>query len=348
MLSNTSNRIAMIDWFKAIGIFLIVFGHLDGNFTNTLTTPVLLKQLGVVFFIFIMGWQLAQETRSRKVVLFNRLFKICFWGISFALVLSLIKFVFIRDINKSNYLPFFFGINVVLNYFPANPTTWFIGTYFHLLLLWAFVLKKISVTKRIIFLSIILEIVARGILMNYGFLRAYMLFFNWQTVFLIGIFFGQGVKKTHKEKNHLAQSILIYAGFIIVWAVGSKLFTFFKIFPFDVVLNSDGERMLFVTSFLISFVYIGHALLFFNVARRLPNNKIIEFFSRNTLIIFIVHMPVWYFIAPYMANLIPWHPLRLIADLGILFVGIGIFSFVLEKIIPWKKCKIIIQSRLIG
>ena len=42
----------------------------------------------------------------------------------------------------TNFLPLLGGANVVLDHFPANPSTWYFGTYLHLLMLWAVLLRR--------------------------------------------------------------------------------------------------------------------------------------------------------------------------------------------------------------
>ena len=77
-----------------------------------------------------------RERRPWSEVLPRRLFEVYLYGISFALLMSAIDWVRISNLDESNYLPFLFGINIALNAFPANPTTWYIGTYIHLLVIW--------------------------------------------------------------------------------------------------------------------------------------------------------------------------------------------------------------------
>nr|WP_319393015.1 acyltransferase [uncultured Desulfobacter sp.] len=347
VIADRSGRVAFIDWFKAVGMLLIVFGHLDGDLTNTLTLPVRLKQLGVVFFIFVMGWQLAREKRPLRIVLFNRLFKIYFWGLFFALTLSVLHGVFTGNLCESNYLPFFFGINVLLDYFPSNPTTWYIGTYIHVLIIWAVCMRTVRVSFKLLIVSIVLEIAIRGFLMGFDQYRAYMLVFNWQTVFLVGMFFGQRDQVFLADTKKRLPALFGYMGFVLAWLFIVKFIHVDRRFPFDLFLGQDSQGLVYLTSMCISLVYIGHALCFFPVARQLPNNRIIEFFANNTLVIFILHMPVWYLISPYMKELFPWHPFRIVMDLAILYIGIGGLSYVLEKNVPWRKCKLMIQQRWI-
>ncbi len=326
-------RIPMIDWFKAVGIFLIVFGHLDGALTNELTAPVMLKQIGVVFFVFIMGWQLSQEKRKTRLILIKRIYKIFFWGLLTAFGLSIIMYIFKGDINESNYLPFMAGVNVCFNYFPANPTTWYIGTYFHLLVVWALVFRKIKITGRLVVISFIVEVILRAIIMKSGLYRSYMLIFNWQTVFIAGMYMGNW-RIGEKIRVPILKSGLMYAGFICLWMLTVNLFTMSHTFPFRIIETFNSDFSFLITSILISLVYVGHACFFFFLAQNLPDLKLIRFFSNNSLIIFLVHMPIWYAISPFMKMTIAWHPIRIIADLAILFVGLGIFSNFLRSIIP--------------
>lgn len=98
-------------------------GPLGGSWNNYLTQPFYPKQLGVAFFLFVTGYSLAGERRSGLEVLFKRLFEVYLFGIAFSVLLSAITFMRISDLNESNYLPFLLGANLVLNDFPANPTT---------------------------------------------------------------------------------------------------------------------------------------------------------------------------------------------------------------------------------
>ncbi|WP_343074996.1 acyltransferase family protein [sulfur-oxidizing endosymbiont of Gigantopelta aegis] len=56
-----------VDWMKALGMFLIVYGHVVGNplnIFNLISQPVYTKQIGVAFFVFITGWSLANESKK--------------------------------------------------------------------------------------------------------------------------------------------------------------------------------------------------------------------------------------------------------------------------------------------
>jgi len=94
-------------------------------------------------------------------------------------------------LEPSNYLPFAAGANVVFNNFPANPTTWYLGTYIHALLLWALVFSRRPAGPALIGVALLIEIPARiAIQQTAGPYVAYMMLTNWLTVFVAGLVIG--------------------------------------------------------------------------------------------------------------------------------------------------------------
>ena len=76
MPSNLKHQ-NFIDLMKAVGMFLIIYGHIVGdpaNLYNQLTQPIHTKQIGVAFFVFITGWGLANNVRPPLRAVFNRIF----------------------------------------------------------------------------------------------------------------------------------------------------------------------------------------------------------------------------------------------------------------------------------
>src|SRR5688572_1729008 len=126
--------------------------------------PVYQKQLGVAFFVFAMGFTLARERRQPWRVVYNRVFEVWTMGLLFAFVMSAIGLMFWGDANESNYLPLSGVTTFYMNDFPANPTTWYIGTYIHLLLLWALVLRRVRITAAGLFALAAAEIAFRAAL----------------------------------------------------------------------------------------------------------------------------------------------------------------------------------------
>jgi peptidoglycan/LPS O-acetylase OafA/YrhL len=81
-------QLPFVDWLKCLGILLIVTGHVAARPFNHLAPPIYPKQLGVALFLFVLGFGLANETRARRAVLFNRLFDLYLYALPLALIIS--------------------------------------------------------------------------------------------------------------------------------------------------------------------------------------------------------------------------------------------------------------------
>lgn len=214
----TAERLPFIDWMKCLGMALIVFGHVGGAWVNPLTPPVLPKQFGVAFFLFTTGYSLALERRPWPEVLPRRLFEVYLYGISFALLMSAIDWVRISNLDESNYLPFLFGINIALNDFPANPTTWYIGTYIQLLVLWALALRFLRPRPWMLIPVALAEILIRSFLMErVGLFTAYMLLTNWATVFLLGLIHGHRAPEAAPRATDLVLALVLVGLLVVAW-----------------------------------------------------------------------------------------------------------------------------------
>lgn len=326
-----------IDWMKASGMLFILIGHIIGSpyhIFNMISQPIYTKQLGVCFFIFVMGWSLANENKTSFKVVFTRIFPVYFYAIAITILLSSISFFTINDINESNYMPFFLGINVFFNFFPANPTTWYIGTYLHILLFWFFFLQGKDIGKKHVMFAFIFEILIRSVIIYSGKdFVAYMLLPNWLTVFLLGSYL-------HKKKDCSWQPKTIF--FIIIWLVAVGLWSsplnqlsWDQSFPFRALISNETWALPF-RSLVISIVYLVNTFVFFEIFRRLPKLRIVAFFARNSLITFIIHMPIIYAFAEDIYSLSDSFWSQRLTLLLILFVGIALISEFIQKQIDIK------------
>lgn len=327
-------RQSFINWLKAIGMLAIVIGHVVGSpydLFNLVSQPVYTKQLGVCFFIFIMGWSLANEQRTSFKVVFNRVFPVYFYGIFFAILLSSIYIFTKNDINESNYLPFFLGINVFLNNFPANPTTWYIGTYLHILLFWFAFLRGRQITKNHLFVAIVFEISLRAFLLylDKDFI-AYMFLHNWLTVFLLGGYLFQ--KKDTNWDYKTAIIVVVWLIAVALWASPLNTLISPKSFPFRDLMTNEGWAPI-LRSCIISIIYVVNTYVFFEIFRRLPTSKIVEFFARNSLITFIIHMPLIYGFNKDVYAYFDARWSQQIALIIIIFVGTAIISELMQKFV---------------
>ena len=334
-------RQGFIDWMKAIGMLLIVVGHVVGSpnsVFNLITQPIYTKQLGVCLFIFVMGWSLANERRTDFRVVFNRLVPVYFYGLLCTLIFSLI-FIFTKgDINESNYLPFFLGLNVMINYFPANPSIWYIGTYLHILLFWYCFLRTTPITFTLVLQGAIVECLVRAVLLyfNQDFV-AYMLLSNWLTVFLLGSYLA--AKTDTQWQLKVIMLMLLWGIILVVWSGSWNVFFSAEGIPFrDITLSeaSPSASLIPGYSLLITIIYAVNTWGLFELFRRLPKLRLVEFFARNSLITFIIHMPLIWGLMGEVYSWFEWEWLGRLCLILIIYVGCALFSEMVQRRINIK------------
>jgi hypothetical protein len=220
----TTGYLPFIDWFKCLGMTLIVYGHVFAWGPLNRLAPINAKQLGVALFLFGAGYSLATDGRGRGRVLFNRLFEVFLFGLGVAALSSLLT----GRLQPSNYLPFFLGANVLRDAFPANPTSWYLGTYIQLMVLWAAVMARRRVTGAVLACALAAEIVARAAIMQAaGIYTAYMLLPNWATVFLMGVWYGQARSRATTLSFGGGTAALALLGIALaLWSIGSARLPF--------------------------------------------------------------------------------------------------------------------------
>ena len=319
----TREHLPFIDWLKCVGIILIVNGHVGEPILST--APIYEKQLGVALFIFVMGFSLARETRASWLVVYRRLFELYLFGIALAALLGATGYVFEHDIHESNFAPFVFGANVLLNYFPANPTTWFLGTYLHLLLIWAVILRGVTIRRWMIASVLVAEIVVRAVLVRAGAeMIAYMITPNWATAFLLGTYEGQ--RFARQSSDHFTMAAVVLAALLIGWPIVVRLVPMSGGFPFRHPVMGSASLSILTMSLMISTLYAGYAWSCAAVAERLPDFAVVRFFARNTPIIFLAHMPVDYLLAGPLEPLRAHHALVVAIRLLACLVAVAIAS----------------------
>jgi hypothetical protein len=331
----TTERLPFIDWMKCTGMALIVMGHVGGAWINHLTPPFYPKQLGVAFFLFVTAFSLARDRRPWAEVLFRRVFEVYLFGVAFALLMSAIIFAYKGDLNESNYLPFLFGANVLCDYFPANPTTWFIGTYTHVLLLGTFVLRHVRIRPWMFVPVILAEILARGFLMDQvGLYTAYMLLTNWATVVLLGIASGQHAPVERRRAYDWTPALGALILLVLLWpAIARSELDPLGSFPFMRFAMKPALVALGLTSTSVTLLYALYTWSTYRLTRHFPDWAPIRFFARNTLLIFIAHMPVYYGINPLLRTWVSGHPTRVAILFLVCYVGLAIASEIVLRVV---------------
>jgi peptidoglycan/LPS O-acetylase OafA/YrhL len=336
-----------IDWLKAVGLTLIVVGHVADTAVAALLPPIYPKQLGVALFLYAAGYGLARERRAAGRVIVGRLFDIYLFGVAIAVIISVAGYAQDGNLRESNYLPFAAGVNVALEAFPANPTTWFIGTYVHLLVAWALLLRRIDLNRRVFMLLLATELMVRGALLEAGAVfTAYMNLFNWIAVFALGIMHGRRVA-VPSSGFHVPGSRFRVPGFDRPWAPGPSLalmVTFLAAWRFIVVPAPRGGGFPFMTlavpfaslaaSVAVSALYVVVTFAAAGIARALPAARPVRFIARHTVIVFIGHMPVYFALVPVIAAVTPQYWMRVALHLAACYGALLLVSHAVFSIVP--------------
>lgn len=323
----STKRLPFHDWMKAVGMALIVWGHVAAATTPTLSPPFNLKQLGVAFFVFLTGHSLARERRPPLQVVFNRYFEVFAWGLIGAVVWSMVMLILVGDANLSNYQPLAGGLNLIDDAFPANPTTWYIGTYLHVLLLWALLLRGVKIGTRTILLWLPFEIGIRtAAMLLFGMYISYMQLANWIGVLLLGLFLGgRGIDTSPRR------AIWPALVFVIGWPIVMNRADWVLTFPWMSIAGQSPLASAIEVSILISIAYLLYTLAGFALLTATPASRFIDFLSRNTLIVFIAHMPLYYFLDYLWRGRVPFWP-RVTLEFLLCYVGLSLVSEILRRL----------------
>lgn len=340
----TRSYLPFLDWLKALGMTVIVYGHVTGSWPLVLLPPINSKQLGVALFMFVTGYSLAGERGDRWKIVFKRLFEICVLGILVAAVVSAMALATGNRPQLSNYYPFLGGVNVLMDHFPANPTTWYVGTYLHLIVVWAVALRRLRVTTALLVAVLIGEIVIRAVLMQWaGNYIAYMLLPNWATAFLLGVWYGQQQRTSTSLSGLSALAALIV--FFAVWVPISHRLPLDDSFPFMRPLSGSILGLIGVSA-LVSMLYVGVTWLAFAVTSRSQAPAAVRFIARNTLIVFLAHMPVYYLLVSEFAARIPNRSLRATLFMIICLPGLALVSEGVRYLIRPRELRLSVAARL--
>jgi peptidoglycan/LPS O-acetylase OafA/YrhL len=336
-----------LDWMKAIGIAVIVYGHVAHATTVPLTPPVYLKQFGVTLFVFVTGFTLARERRPGAAVVLARLFPIYLYGCLLAAIVAIAGASTGAGLELSNVLPFLGGVNVLLDHFPANPSTWYVGTYLHLLLVWALLLRGRQVQWWMIAAALAVEVSARALLMAFvGPYVAYMSLTSWLTVFLLGM--RQGARGEAARPSSPLPYLALLLGAIGVWAQLVWAMGLIPTFPFMTVAGIGAVGDAVLVSVGASALYAGVTLLVFEVVRRLPSLHVVRFAARNSLIVFLAHMPIFFALNPVLGEAGVSYRARVVILLAICGPVLAIVSEIISRMVPADMLRARLLARLGG
>ena len=346
-------RSEAVDWLKAVGISLIVYGHVGASSTLPWTPPIYVKQLGVAFFVFATGFTLARERRAVVEALITRLFPVYLFGLAVAGLITTAGLLSGGGTTSgtglalSNYLPFVGGANVVFNHFPANPTTWYVGTYLHILVVWALWLRRERVGLRLVLGALLLEIPIRaGLIAWAGPYVAYMLLTNWMTVFLLGMLWGS--RTTSVTHGGASSYIAALAGGLVASAIGWGFMNPEATFPFMTLKGVPQTAGVFLVSTAVSILYVFATLLAFAAAQRLNSPRPVKFLARNSLLVFLAHMPVYFTLHPLLLSTQLTYAWRTLILFVVCLLVLSLGSELVTRVINPKRLGDALTRMLIG
>ena len=165
---------------------------------------------------------------------------------------------------------------------------------------------------------------------------AHMALTNWATLLVLGMWCGQQ-SESGAVKN---AGLLMVAGECValiallgLWPTLLGKIALSADFPFAQIRTAPASIRWLTTSAAVSFLYLTYTWLVFRLAQRLPLPRLIGFLARNTLIVFIVHMPLIFWLTPRFYPLVPQGGLRVLLNLGIFFLLPACLSEVLRRVV---------------
>jgi hypothetical protein len=171
-----------------------------------------------------------------------------------------------------------------------------------------------------------------------------MLISNWVTVFLVGMYMHQQ-KDSHNSLKAILV-LLIWAILVGTWAFLLNPLDITRSFPLRLTENHSTLISSILISVAISFVYLSNTLLAVKFFSSIPANRVVRFFSRNTIFIFIGHMPLYDVAEPIARIFVEngWGKRAIIVF--IMYVGLAVVSELLHQLVDTNKIKQTIWLKL--
>ena len=283
-ITESQKRIGSIDIAKAIGIILIVIGHIQSNenFTH------FIYSFHVPIFFIISGY-LYKKTEKLSEYVKKKAKTILIPYFIFGAISLIYWFVIERYFREQIVNPWIPVANLFLAQageynFIANAALWFLPCLFCTELIFD-ILKRITKNEKVFLLGIIL-ISAIGLIYNK--LDFVSLPFELNTAFVaVGFYYLGYVWKNKFEQNFKSkinknwQKVTIAIVCLIITFIFSQI---------NNGISMYGEY--YNNYFLMYTCVILGSLAVFMISEIIAKNKILEFIGKNTLIIMCIHEPI--------------------------------------------------------
>jgi hypothetical protein len=172
-----------------------------------------------------------------------------------------------------------------------------------------------------------------------------MLLSNWLTPLLLGAWYGQRSGQSGPKPSMGAwPAALALTGGLVLWAFVAERLPFVYEFPFMKLAVGNALVGSLLVSVITSALYVGVTWLTFQAVLTLSAPAPVRFVARNSLIIFLVHMPLYYIMEPALTPLIDSRLLRSTLYAIACVIGLGLLSEALHWLVNPRG----LRDRLIG
>jgi len=156
-------------------------------------------------------------------------------------------------------------------------------------------------------------------------------------VFLLGM----SMRDRAQEAKHAALPVYVLGLTIllITWTFGMRQVALDGAFPFRNFVGMAGSAVVLPRSACVTFLYVAYTWLVFEITRRLPGYAIVAFFARNTLLIFIAHMPLLFALQQPLNSMVPSYWPRMALSMLILYPGLAIVSELTMRMLQPEKLR---------
>jgi fucose 4-O-acetylase-like acetyltransferase len=183
---------------------------------------------------------------------------------------------------------------------------------------------------------------------------AYMAVPNWATVLMLGWWFGQRERRGERSyRRYRKWPFIVGAAAALALAATGWLWVSSQVpiertFPFmRVAAVTPGTGALFVSS-TVTVLYAAATLLVFQTFHRVHAPALVTFVSRNTLLIFLLHMPLFYVMEPVVAGWTSNRALRSTIYLTLCLPGLAIVSEVVRGVVRPRELRAWVYARMPG
>jgi hypothetical protein len=183
-------------------------------------------------------------------------------------------------------------------------------------------------------------IVRAALIQSAGAFVAYMNVSNWITVFALGLVEGRARALPAHGTGHVVDrgarlspwtAAAFLVAFVVAWTMTLARIPVRTGFPFMTIALVP-QASAFATSVAVSTLYLVCTILTVRAVRSVPAPAVVRFVARNTLIVFIAHMPVYYAVQPVVRAAASGYWTRVLLYLIVGYVALLIVSEVVQRL----------------